>query len=694
MTELTANAVIAGHRIEALIGRGGMGAVYKATHIELGRPVALKVISAAFADDPGFRERFKRESRLAASIDHPNVIPVYQAGEADGALFITMRYVDGTDLGELIERGGRIEYMRAVHLLAQVAHALDAAHARGLVHRDVKPANILLAQNGQQEHVYLTDFGLTREMEGAQALTQTGQFVGTIDYAAPEQIEGKRTDARSDVYSLGCVLFHAVTGQRPYERDSDVAKLFAHLNDPPPSVTELLPSAPSIFDDVIRRALAKHPADRYQTAGELAEAAQAAAQRRAPTAEHGIVRAGTAPTAVRDAPAPPTVPPANSGSAAGSTAPGGGGAPPTAGSTVPGADRGSGRPRRGPSKAVIAAGAVAALVLVAIAAALLLSGGDDDSTATKGGDRAAAPAPTEAPAPSKGTGWRTIAPAPTARQQVPAATLNGAVWLLGGLTNHGSTDTVEGFDLVTKTWKTGPKLPAPLHHSMAVNYRDELVVLGGWIPEGSDPSAVTSKRVYVLRDGATWEELPPLRHARVAGAAGVVDGKIVVVGGQADGQLVRETEVFDGKAWRDGAPMPTPREHLGAAADREYLYAVGGRELSSDKNVAAFERYDAESDSWKELPDMPTARGGIAATVAGDHFVVAGGEEPTSVRATVESFDISAGRWAKLPDLPTARHGAGVASIGTRVFVVGGARRPGHFNAVRTAEAMNIPAAG
>jgi len=678
MTELTTNAVIAGHRIEGPVGRGGMGVVYRATHMELGRPVALKVISAAFAGDEDFRERFKRESRLAASIDHPNVIPVYEAGEAEGALYISMRYVDGVDLHYLIERNGRVEYARAVQLIEQVAYALDAAHERGLVHRDIKPANILVSRSAQGEHVYLTDFGLTRDLAAGDALTKTGQFVGTIDYAAPEQIEGKRTDARADVYSLGCVLFHAVTGKRPYERDSDVAKLFAHLNEPPPSVTDLLPNAPSIFNDVIRRALAKNPDERYQSAGDLSRAAKAALQGRAPTAEHSVARGAAAPTAAGGGQPPPTAPPTI-------------GSPPA---TEGGADPGS--ERRGPSKWILVGGAVAALVVCAVAAALLLSGGDDSSDEPAGGDRAAAPAPApaEPSAPSGGDGWRPIAPAPTARQQVPAVTLNGSVWLLGGLTNHGATDTVEGFDPVTNSWKTAPKLPAPLHHSTAVNYRDELVVLGGWIPEGGNPSAETSKRVFALREGAKWEELPALRHPRAAAAAAVVGGKIVVVGGQADGQLVRETEVFDGKAWRDAKPMPTAREHVAAAADRRYLYAIGGRELSSDHNLAAFERYDPESDEWERLPDLPTPRGGLGATVAGNHVVAAGGEEPTGVRATVEAFDISAGRWMRLDDLPTPRHGLGVASIGTRVFALGGARRPGHFNSAKTAEAIDVPSTG
>jgi serine/threonine protein kinase len=217
MLDLPKDSVFAGHRIEELAGRGGMGVVYRAIQLELGRPVALKLLASQLADDPNFRERFKRESQIAASIDHPNVIPIYQAGEADGRLFITMRYVAGTDLDELIAERGRLTPADSVRIITQVASALDAAHNRGLVHRDVKPANILVTRNGE-EHVYLTDFGLTKDTLAQGGLTGTGQFVGTVDYAAPEQIEGKPPDARADIYALDCVLFRAVTGQRPYER--------------------------------------------------------------------------------------------------------------------------------------------------------------------------------------------------------------------------------------------------------------------------------------------------------------------------------------------------------------------------------------------------------------------------------------------------------------------------------------------
>ncbi len=258
-----------------MIGRGGMGVVYLATDEELDRRVALKVIAPERASDHQFRRRFERESKLAASIEHPHVVTVYEAGEAAGTVYIAMRYIEGTDLGALLEAEGWLEPERAARLVAQVAGALDEAHRRGLVHRDVKPANVLVGEVGGEEWAYLSDFGATRRSTGT-ALTEPGEWLGTLGYASPEQIQGRRVDARSDVYSLGCVLFEALTGQLPFDRADHVAKLFAHVNDRPPAATDLAPELPAEVDRVIARALAKEPADRFPSAGDLGRAATAA----------------------------------------------------------------------------------------------------------------------------------------------------------------------------------------------------------------------------------------------------------------------------------------------------------------------------------------------------------------------------------------------------------------------------------
>jgi predicted Ser/Thr protein kinase len=308
--ELAEGTEFAGCRVEGVIARGGMGVVYRATQRGLGRRVALKLLASEYAADPEFRARFEREWQMAAAIDHPHIIPVYAAGEEEGTLYLVLRYVAGADLQQLLRRSGPLPPARAAAVVAQVASALDAAHAAGLVHRDVKPANVLL----DGEHVYLTDFGLTRPVDGGVTITQTGRWMGTVHYASPEQLGSGRTEARSDVYALGCTLYAALTGGPPFPRDTVSATLLAHLHDPPP-----LPSqsgAPRAFDAVVARALAKDPVERYPSTGDLARAALAAAAGEAVTeVERSVARGEAAPAKTRVMPsfAPPVpVPPPSS----------------------------------------------------------------------------------------------------------------------------------------------------------------------------------------------------------------------------------------------------------------------------------------------------------------------------------------------------------------------------------------------
>jgi serine/threonine protein kinase len=305
VTDLRPGDVFAGIRIDAVAGRGGMGVVYAGTHLALNRRVALKLIAPGYAQTPEFRERFKRESRTAASIDHPNVIPIYDAGEEGGQLYVTMRLASGTDLGELIKTSGRLDSLLAGNLIAQVGAALDAAHREGLVHRDVKPANALIEFRDGHAHAYLTDFGLTKHAASESALTSTGVVVGTVDYMAPEQIEGKPADARSDVYALGCVLYHAVCGCVPFLRDSPMAVMYAHTRTPPPPLRTVVRDVAPALEEVIARAMAKDPADRYPSAGDLGRAALAAAAGQPlPTSERSVAT-GDAVHSVTSAPTRP-----------------------------------------------------------------------------------------------------------------------------------------------------------------------------------------------------------------------------------------------------------------------------------------------------------------------------------------------------------------------------------------------------
>jgi hypothetical protein len=268
--EVQPGADFVGYRVDELIGRGGMGVVYRAYDLRLKRAVALKLVSPELARDERFRARFARETEAAMSLEHPNVVPVYDAGDVDGRLYLAMRLVAGTDLRRLLAAEGPLEPSRAAGICRQVAGALDAAHAKGLVHRDVKPSNVLLDEN---EHVYLADFGLTRRLEEQGSAPVDGRSVGTPAYLAPEQIEGDPVDARTDVYALGCLLFECLTGTPPYVRGSRLAVTWAHLEEQPPRASELRPELPEAVDSVIAKAMAKEPDGRYRSAGALAEAA-------------------------------------------------------------------------------------------------------------------------------------------------------------------------------------------------------------------------------------------------------------------------------------------------------------------------------------------------------------------------------------------------------------------------------------
>jgi hypothetical protein len=402
MAELSLGSTIAGYRIDAIAGRGGMGVVYRATQLTLNRPAALKLITPELAEDPAFRERFKRESHIAASIDHPNVIPVYEAGEADGLLFITMRYVDGTDLNRLVRLEGRLDPVRATQIIGQVGDALDAAHQRGLVHRDVKPANILVTGQPGREHVYLTDFGLTKHAASQSSLTGTGQWVGTIDYVAPEQIEGRPLDARSDVYALGCVLYFALAGETPFPRDTDVARIYAHLNDMPSPLAHAIPGLPPAIDEVISRAMAKQPGTRYPSAGDLGRAAAAVAAGQAIAQPERSVAAGEAAPSDRTRPAatapaaPATAPPGTTGYARTEALPPSAPGRPLPPSPRPAPGPAAGPPGGGPPRRNVIPWVLVGILVLALgggAAALVASGaledekgGTETETVQTGGD--------------------------------------------------------------------------------------------------------------------------------------------------------------------------------------------------------------------------------------------------------------------------------------------------------------------
>src|ERR1051325_7587213 len=283
--------------IEEPIGQGGMGVVFLAQDLRLKRKVALKLMAPELALDDRYRTRFERESELAMSLEHPNVVPIHDAGEAEGHLYLAMRCVDGSDLRALLRQEGALAPGRAPGIVSQVANALDVAHERGLVHRDVKPSNVLLDAN---EHVYLADFGLTRRLTDQAAVSGDLLSLGTPAYLAPEQIDGGQVDGRADVYSLGCLLYECLTGEPPFPTGSSLAVAWAHLEQEPPLATERNPTLPTEINSVIRKAMGKRPEDRYPTCGELVAAATAALGIREPASRHRrlLVTAALAAAAV------------------------------------------------------------------------------------------------------------------------------------------------------------------------------------------------------------------------------------------------------------------------------------------------------------------------------------------------------------------------------------------------------------
>ena len=410
-------STIAGYRIESLLGRGGMSVVYLAEHLRLGRRVALKLLSPALSADGSFRERFERESRRAAEIDHPNIIPVYDAGEEDGQLFLTMKYVQGCDLKTMIARDGALGPGRALYLLEQVAGGLDAAHARDLVHRDVKPANVLVEE--PSERVFVTDFGVVKHTQST-GVTQAGWFIGTADYAAPEQIEGGDVDRRADVYSLGCLLYECLTGQPPYARQGEMAVMHAHLTEPPPLLSSARPDLPRGLDRIVQTALAKQRDDRYATCGDLILAARSTLlqQHSSASPAASVAEAPTAATVVPDVdPQPVThVPVAPAASE-----------PPPA----PPPDRPR-RPRRGRGPIVAIAGLLLAAVLGGGVVFELAGGSDGKAKAQSTTDSTGTTESTGGAAASSSLSalmpallWRGCVPEPGARDGIVASATCG-----------------------------------------------------------------------------------------------------------------------------------------------------------------------------------------------------------------------------------------------------------------------------
>jgi non-specific serine/threonine protein kinase len=668
-------AALPAYEIGEELGRGAWGVVRAGRHRQLGRDVAIKQLPPIAAADEAVRGRFVSEARVLAALDHPHIVPIYDFVEREGLCLLIMERLTG---GTLWDRfvAGELDIQASCAAILAACAGLHHAHRRGTLHRDIKPANLMFSADGVLK---VTDFGMAKVVGGSITLASPdGQVLGTPAYMAPEQASGSILSPSTDVYATATVLYELLSGRLPFPRDSKpIATLYRHVHEQPLPLRDIAPWVPEPVAAVTMTGLSTSPVDRYESAEAFGVALATAAAESWGTgwlsevgvvvSDGSIVSAASGEHVALD---PLQAPSRRSieGSPAG---------------LVPVSEL-----ERAPYSRRRLAAALLALAIVAgiTAGVVLLARRSQQASSPQAG---APVTPLEQLPGTLEARWRTLRDAPIARQQVAVTEADGTVWVFGGLQGDRATAKSEGYDPAIDTWKAGPDLPVPLHHAMAVDYDGALVVMGGWIPHGPDLTAETSDRVFVLR-GNAWKELPRLGRPRAAGAAVVAGGKIVVMGGQDGGELVRTTEVFDGGRWTDAAPILTPREHLAAASDGRYAYAVGGRDLSSDKNSAAFERYDPRVDRWERLAPMATPRGGLGAAVVEGRLVAVGGEEPTGVFSTVEAYDIARGVWGALPPLATGRHGLGVAAVGSSLYAVNGATGPTHATSSATMEVLTM----
>jgi serine/threonine protein kinase len=601
MTDPHVGTELAGHRIVGVVGRGGTSVVYLAEHIGLGRKVALKVLGPTLADDDAFRERFIRESRITAGLDHPNIVTVYDAGEADGVLYISMRYVEGTDLERLLRTETRLDPARAVSVISQAATALDAAHAAGLVHRDVKPGNILLTGDARTsaDHAYLSDFGVTKREATGAALTRTGQFVGTVDYVAPEQIRGGEVDGRADVYSLGCVLYRCLTGEVPFPRDTEVATIYAHLQDPAPVPSRRRHELSVGFDAPISRALSKTPGDRFDKCGGFAEAV-------------GVV---VHPPRLPDV-SPIIRPPANAS-------------------------------RR---RIALVVGGVSIAAGIAISAALLLS-------ALGRGGPALTTSPSTPAAPLPHLTWTGIErasglDAPGDQGIADVTVVDGAIVAVGHDDAGGDGDAAVWTSRDGRRWERAPG--ASLGRSgeqrmEAVIARDDVLVAVGSERSGGDRDAAVWRS---FDRGTTWDRV----EGATSGLHEAGDQAMLVVVDAAPGLVAAGVATsadgdLDGAVWtsKDGSSwQPLMLEPLSGQGDQQILGATSlGDELiavgsstspDGDRDAAVWIR---TGERWASVPDGSLGGGGdqqIDAVVTGDAGLVA-------VGSAMSGGDVDAAVW-------------------------------------------------
>lgn len=686
--EIAYELASAGFVDAAEVGRGGGGVVYRCHQRSLGRTVAIKVLASHLDEDD--RERFLREGyAMGALSGHPNIVNILQVGMTErNRPFIVMPYHARGSLADQVRREGRIPWPDALRIGVKLCGALETAHRTGTLHRDIKPGNVLVNDYGDPQ---LSDFGTARIVGGYK--TVTGFFTGTLSYTAPEVLTGKPPTVEADVYSLGATLYALIAGKAAHERDTG-EELIAHYlritSQPVPDLRHL--GIPSDVCSAIEKAMSLDPVDRFDSAAEFGRALQEAQRHNGLTADTmAIGEPAPAPEPPEGTqalplsepshpsvlpPAPPPPPPPPDMFAPSPSNPPWHVTPPPPPPPAPAA------PPKDRKKTLIALAAAATVALLVIGAVVIVAASrDTDST---GGPMT----PAARPAAEAQPGWRPIADARTALGAAAATQADGTIWIFGGMgADNRVSGTHEGYDPAIDSWKGGEALPVPVQRAMSVTWQDTPVVLGGWRTEGANTKVATDAVWRVVN--SRWVQLPPLLQPRAAAAAAVVGDRIVVTGGvDADGLVLDTTEVYDGRGWTLGAPMPTPRQLLAAASDGKLVYAIGG--LNGTADLATVEAYDPAADAWTSMPALPEPRSDFGVAVTDARLVAVGGTTAGRPLKTVSALDLTTSTWADLPDLGTARHGPAVAAVGKTVYAIGGSTGAGDGQATSSAEALKL----
>jgi serine/threonine protein kinase/N-acetylneuraminic acid mutarotase len=689
----------AGFEDAAEIGRGGGGVVYRCYQKSLARSVAIKVLASDLDEDD--RERFLREGYAMGGLSgHPNIVNILQVGVTENNRpFIVMPYHAAGSLAERVRREGRIAWPEALRIGVKLCGALETAHRTGTLHRDIKPANVLFNDYGEPQ---LSDFGTARIAGGYK--TVTGFFTGTLSYTAPEVLEGNPPTVAADVYSLGATIYALIAGNPPHERKTDEDLIAHYLRITSTPVPDLRPAGiPADVCASIEKAMSREPGKRHASAAEFGRELQLAQRHNGLTADPmALSEPGGQPEQTGGTQAIPLSGPA------GQPDPSGGGSIPPGGPTaatprpdpgmfahtasvsassvpwaVPARDSLTTAPpkKKDRKRVLIACAATAAALLLVISGVYIVTSSRD--TSDGGGPRSQPTAEVEAQPQ-----WRQIADARVARDAVAATEADGTIWVFGGLgaDNHVS-GRHEGYDPAIDSWKGGEDLPVPVQHAMSVTWQGNPVVIGGWRTEGTDAKVATDRVWRVVN--SRWTELPPLLQPRAAAAAAVVGDRIIVTGGvDSDGTLLNTTEIFDGTSWKLGAPVPTPRQMLGAASDGKLVYIVGGTNGTSD--LATVEAYDPAADKWTSMPQLPEPRSDFGVAVTDARLVAVGGTSAGQVLKSVAALDLTTATWANLPDMGTARRGSAVAAVGKTVYAIGGSTGVGDGQITSSAEALKL----